>query len=912
MAGNETNYGAITRDVTQTNQALTTTPDYQSPNGFGAILQGVTEGFGNLISGASRGAGKSSGGGEAYNTDLYNLYKGASEELSASNMSEEQFIMFDKQLHQKALALSGGDYGAIDKAMSLAQYKPFAKNLEKLYTRDAANQYAQMDLVNAAGTAAVGVDAPADVKEREGYNYLNRQLSSNTFVQNLAKTSPSQQTKLINSGSTPGLTDTYTMIMQGFDDVMRANQGANPGVLFNNYYNATVSNLTNGGMDFAVASKLVDRALVMKKAMIYGEGEDATKASTSFGRMSLAEDYMSKQNKLEQDLADSRLLAQEFTLTTRVPGEKGLRTMRITGADLAAREKNFPNTIRTLTDNQYLELVPQLFNEGPQTYRSTDLNFMVSDDAGNVMNVNGDDESGKVNNNIASGQNQLLDTTIKEKEELPPEQLRGKGFADITKLNKTYSVVKPESVKNMDSNLVLDLKDKSFKSIAKGTNAESGKEGFWQVDDKGQLHYYTGTMWAGDYILLDSTDSTRFMGLGAEGAENMRRYAPEISKWLNTLENVYGIDKQRLYEDFNRSQIRDTVGAQSFRVNQLRPSAAYYRGATMEMSEDDVNSILEAVNNAQLDIEGVSVGIGERAAKDVLGGIRTAAEEAGKLPGELLTRGGRVLADELGITKAAETLTDLGLAAFGGQEGRKKAMDVAATRASQRETVQPITEKIEMPAQAFPFAGPSDYRKLDAEVEMMKDFEIAKRLWGDSWYEDYQKSKRNSKDSIAPAESASDYSVQVGNMVTHRNNLFNLKDYNKNSFREFDSPSESIDAAIQDATTKVDRYEGDIMKLCEQYAPRSDDNLTSRYCAGILYRTEGVSASDKERLNELAERVKSARTVNEAKKTDKAIEPEVRKIAGKYRHLFYKDGKVVTVDPIIKFQALMETGSTIE
>lgn len=679
----------IVRDVQRAESTKVVTGDYVSPNGFGSILSGIAGGFGNLIDAAARGSRASAEKAQQSqaNIDLYNLYKGAADELASSNMTEEKFLLFDKQLHKQALSISGGDYGAISKAMELAQYNPSFENVKKLYTRNAANQYAEMNLVNTAGSYAVGVDAPASAKERAGQEYLTRQVSSNSFITNLFKTSPGQQSAMINGDSTPGLADTYVLIKSGFRDVMTKNKGANPGVLFNNYYNNTVTKLVNGGMDFAVASKLVDRALVLEKSSIFSEDADA---SSSFNRLKLAQDYQSKQNQLTQDIALSRILAKKFKFMIRDPQTNQKKEVYISGADLGEYDKNFSNTMKVLKDNQYFELVPQLFQEGPQTYSSSDLNFFYSADAGRVMDVNSGQDNKKVMDNVVTGQNQALDDFIKEKESADPSTLKGKGFADIRRYNQIYQGLKAGTAKFADSSNAMALKDNSFESIAKGTNIESDGEGFWQVDESGNLHYYTPTKWMGDYILLDSTDSSRFMGMGSSGASNMRRYSPEISQWLQNLERVFSMDKKRLYDDFNRSQIKGTLGAQSFRANQKSPSNAYYSKVAMDMSDEDVNSVLDAVANAQLDITGVSVGIAGRALSDIGEGVVSAAEAAGKAPIEIP----RQIADDLRVTEGFAALTDVGLALSGEPQRRQKQRDMLLQQALERNrNTQRTTQK---------------------------------------------------------------------------------------------------------------------------------------------------------------------------------------------------------------------------
>lgn len=145
------------------------------------------------------------------------------------------------------------------------------------------------------------------------------------------------------------------------------------------------------------------------------------------------------------------------------------------------------------------------------------------------------------------------------------------------------------------------------------------------------------------------------------------------------------------------------------------------------------------------------------------------------------------------------------------------------------------------------------------------------------------------------------------------NNIFNTRGKNKTKgFASFKTKESSIEEAVHDATTKVKRFEGDVMQLCNQYAPREDNNLTSRYCCGLLYRTPGVSDSDKETLDQTVKIINSAKTMKEKLELDKQYEGIVKHFAEKYKHLFYKDGEVLTVAPIVKWQALMETGTHIE
>lgn len=164
---------------------------------------------------------------------------------------------------------------------------------------------------------------------------------------------------------------------------------------------------------------------------------------------------------------------------------------------------------------------------------------------------------------------------------------------------------------------------------------------------------------------------------------------------------------------------------------------------------------------------------------------------------------------------------------------------------------------------------------------------------------------------------------QAGEFVAHRlgktkaaNNITNIKAKNSHKFKSFDSVKECLAETGKDVEKKLERYAGDIFGLCNQYAPRSDKNLPSRYCAAILYRTPGVSDEDKQRLQEIVSDItnnyKEDGTVAMARRRDLAYEKEVKKISQKYKGLFYENRKPKMVGPIVSVIALMETGSKVD
>jgi len=165
-----------------------------------------------------------------------------------------------------------------------------------------------------------------------------------------------------------------------------------------------------------------------------------------------------------------------------------------------------------------------------------------------------------------------------------------------------------------------------------------------------------------------------------------------------------------------------------------------------------------------------------------------------------------------------------------------------------------------------------------------------------------------------PIETVNDFEiVSMGKSAKKNNNIFNTRGKNKSTgFASFKTPQAAIKEAIYDATTKVERFKGDVMKLCEQYAPRSDNNLTSRYCAGLLYRTPGVSDADKQTLEAVAKQIREEKNPKKQMHLDKQNEGIIRHIAAKYTDLFYKNGRVVTVKPIVVWQAMMETGTELK
>ena len=187
-----------------------------------------------------------------------------------------------------------------------------------------------------------------------------------------------------------------------------------------------------------------------------------------------------------------------------------------------------------------------------------------------------------------------------------------------------------------------------------------------------------------------------------------------------------------------------------------------------------------------------------------------------------------------------------------------------------------------------------------------KAFEFFKELFG------VKSARAEETLSDNKLETSSNFKVKKIGQGVKNNNIFNTRGKNKaTGFASFKNRTASIEEAIVDAKTKLERFKGDVMKLCNQYAPREDNNLTSRYCCGVLYRTPGVSDADKETINEIVQQIKAA-PKEEKQSVDKYFENIVSHFAKKYQHLFYNDGKVVSVKPIILWQALMETGTELE
>ena len=426
--------------------------------------------------------------------------------------------------------------------------------------------------------------------------------------------------------------------------------------------------------------KIVNRALVLDRQAIFGE-EGVKKGEYAAGLLDLGNDYQSKANSALQAMADARFLVTPITVKMR----KGDKMVPVTllGADWIAREKGAPNLVKTLTESQMLELFPQLLSTDKQYYNNQSLHWMFSPESAKASNGA---QNQTVTDNIEKGKNDFLNSVVQEKNSADPRSLVGNGFGDIQQDVQIMQVLDKKTIEATDPETKVSHKDLGLRSIASGTNIETGNEGFWQVDSQGKLHYfrYGGNTWSGKPTLVDATESSSFLGYGSSAAGAMRRLAPVVEGWLKGMQDVYGFDKEQLYEDFNRAQLKHTRAAQTFRANQLRNSPRYVENLQRDMTEDDIDEMLQIVSQSTgADVPGM---LG-RAVDNVVGGIEDATKITGAVTEAVAS------APTAGVLAAGEELGQFAAWTASGEGEKQVRRELSQVPAQSEMKLPPITEK---------------------------------------------------------------------------------------------------------------------------------------------------------------------------------------------------------------------------
>lgn len=164
--------------------------------------------------------------------------------------------------------------------------------------------------------------------------------------------------------------------------------------------------------------------------------------------------------------------------------------------------------------------------------------------------------------------------------------------------------------------------------------------------------------------------------------------------------------------------------------------------------------------------------------------------------------------------------------------------------------------------QAFPFVGPSSSEELDKEVEMMKDFEIAKRLWGDDWYEKYKAQRASStKTSELPNKDRNPelseelYQQTITKRGIRNNNPGNIKKSTEDwegaskeqpdkDYVNFKSPEYGVRAMTVVLGSYHQKGINTIEDIINTWAPKSDNNNVENYLK-ILKERKGLDRKDK-------------------------------------------------------------------
>lgn len=574
-----------------------------------------------------------------------------------------------------------------------------------------------------------------------------------------------------------------------------------------------------------------------------------------------------------QDGTAARIMTRTFTFDNPADPE---HPVQMTGAQTKIFQSLFPEQMKTLANSNMWKAMAALSSNGSIAgFTKEDYNGVFR--PGMYASIASSKVPQETKNNTGTIVKDSIDKLVEDVVNTPKDVLRTQRqeFKASDAINNVLDGFNKELINSIPalSNNREELSNNMAKAISEGMNALTDGEGIIVVDKQGNQRYMRvqnniesrgialgrgvkEPLMIGQHaaVLVDDTHAGWLVPWGDQDAIAARDSGrTEVARTIRNMAKLVGTDKA--IELFNRMSVMNSKAFKEYADAKRRTAAGDIVASSyvVPMTEAEADEILKEIQttpvNKTLDT-----------LRDIKGYVIDPIKEGFKAPVKAIEEAIGSLGD-LFSTNSSENTEALK------EYYKSRGIDVD-------KLVQPVSQTIEYPEQASGLAIPP--------VPGLRPFGNAERV--------------------------GNFTVERGEHIKYENNPFNLKVPGTNRFRKFKSIGEAVEAARDDAEIKLERHNGDVMKLCQQYAPRSDNNLTSRYCAGILYRTEGVSEEDKQTLQQCVDKVTNSK---DKQKADKSIENIVSSIADKYKHLFYKGGKVVTVDPIIKFQALMETGTVI-
>lgn len=660
----------IVRDVVQVEQAKTTTGPYQSPNGAGAILEGI---YGGLVSGLRAG---SRGGGSGSDTNWTDLYKYMSEQRDIYNsrkMGESETRDFQDQTYITAYKKFGASASDVDKVASQVGFDLIQDRAKEQMKRDKAIKARNdMNIYN-VGLETLGPEASLDSIMSAGTNKIATSEAGVEAATRLGQLTPQQQMQAIKKGP---LTDfTVKAIQEGWTDhykTARFNDIPEESAMMS-YRNMQTNALVQAYNVSPVAAKaIVDKALLPYELTLYGD-KTLEDHGLQYYRDAADKAYKSDREIRSEDLLN-QFMNQEWEWKT--PGGSAMVKGDVIISQLSqdGSQGSTGGAARILSTLNATNLIPQMASKLKSRYGYDHMRLLFSADGADLAEILADNSTAE--KNINDGRGQALQTAINESNSLTDAERRAtKSYFQPQKMfNESFMKTNGEALskeafkimKSYESPEVTNREvDELFRSIATESNAATSKNGFYYLTKSGQLKYYgmvgqrlknllltSGRVVgaAADAVLGDGpgveqlvqaaeslkdlTNSGRLIETGDTDAVIMRENIPEIRKTLDILKDYYDIPEDEIRERFNRSQIRNTEGGQRARSLQIfkeedkLPGAFFDDSFTFTMTDRDADRVIEDIDAGNI---GEAFGMSRGTAETLKAAGRTVTGAVGGL-----------------------------------------------------------------------------------------------------------------------------------------------------------------------------------------------------------------------------------------------------------------------------------------
>lgn len=627
----------IVRDIVQTQQAQTVTPEYQSPNGFGAILGGMADAFGNLI----KGYGKGRTGGSGSDKDLAGAYDYVRQNVNLldstpTSSSEKQKRYDDVAVNaMKLFKVDESDIKNIYEMTGMQKYGDVPKAIRNLNLDMETLQQKNTLLVG----SSIAPNASVDTKMQLGATAMAQLSQAEVSVQGLRSMTPEQQQGVLENGPIKtSLTNAISLMWA--DQYNRPEMQSIPEeAALMSFKDNMVNYLASQNVSPSIARAFVDNATLAQQVQIYGTEYLENKKGLEFLR-----DKAKKSYDVTNQIQEADMLNQFFDMKfTDVPlnaiGVKGSGTL--TGRELYflvgsnGSEASVAGLLKALDPAAVQKILPQLVKQTKDRWTWQQMKLVLSEQGATMASILSDNQ--EASDNIADGVLKGHEALIEDFKAQSPEKKKATNsyWLPAEQLIKSFTLPTgalqdPKVVDvGYDQTKKDWVKENFFKSISEGSNAATvdpgffgtSAGGFYQIADDGAVHYYglagnrlenlatplnvavaaiTDVGKRAAVELKDLTNAGKYVRGGDMDAVRMREGIPVVQRGLEMLEKSFGFDRRALIKEFNDYQIRNSIGGQKARSNQILLSSGEY-GAyrdlsqPMEMSDRDVKMVQEQI-----------------------------------------------------------------------------------------------------------------------------------------------------------------------------------------------------------------------------------------------------------------------------------------------------------------------------